>query len=271
MDVKLNCVSLQHSRVCSPTIVTRTDVAQHDVIIYDASGGIKSSACANALNPFLNLLRMQARLLHTPREMSRFILSTLKHLCREPRFRHQWRSADHLSTLCHKWFAIPEPLQFDGNDINDALRNVPALKLDIEAEKSSPNKFGIYHNMYRERKNGDRKNHNYYLCDPDGNECVINPPVGKWYDTISSLSELQKECDAIACSTRTTQRELLHDVIDIVSQATHLLAEERPRKRTHLDEEVDNSSTSLSSEPPKSPALSTTLPPVVLVVSCVHC
>jgi hypothetical protein len=90
--------------------------------------------------------------------------------------------------------------------------------------------------------------------------------VGKWYDTIPSLPELQKEYDAVAHSTRTTQRELPHDVIDIVSQATrHLQAEERSRKRTHLDEEVDNSSTSLSSEPPKSPAPSMTLPPVVVV------
>ena len=157
---------------------------------------------------------MQTRLLVTPRERSRFIVSTLKHLCQEPRFRHQWRSADHLSTLCHKWFSIPEPLQFNGNDINDALRKDPALQLDIKAEKSIPNQFGIYHDRYRPRRNDTNRTltHCYYLCDP-GNECVLNPPVGKCYDTIPSLPELQKECDAIACSARTTQRELPHDVI----------------------------------------------------------
>jgi hypothetical protein len=103
------------------------------------------------------------------------------------------------------------------------------------------------------------------LCDPDGNECVTIPPVGKWYDTIPSLLELQKECDAIARSSRTA-RELPPDVIDIVSRARHLAAEERPRKRTRLEEAVDNSSTRLScSEPPQSPALSssTTLEVVI--------
>jgi hypothetical protein len=153
---------------------------------------------------------------------------------------------------------IPEPLLFNGNDLNNALLKDPALKLDIEAEKTAPNRYGIYHDTYRPR--GRRRTHCYYLCDPaDGNECVSSPPVGKWYDTIPSLPELQKECDAIARSTRTL-RELPHDVIDIVSKARHLAAEERPRKRTHLEEEVDNSSTRLPSEPPKSPALSTTLP-----------
>ena len=139
-------------------------------------------------------------------------------MCRIPHFQHQWRTADHLATLCHKWFTIPEPLQFNGNDIDDALRNGPALQLDIKAEKSIPNQFGIYHDIYRPMgpTNTNRKTQCYYLCDP-GDECVLNPPVGKWYDTIPSLPELQKECDAIVCSTRTTQRELPHDVIDIVS------------------------------------------------------
>ena len=88
------------------------------------------------------------------------------------------------------------------------------MKLDIKAEKSALNQFGIYHDTYQPK--GALRNHCYYLCDP-GNECVLNPSVGKWYDTIPSLPELQKECDAIVCSTRTTQRELPHDVIDIVS------------------------------------------------------
>jgi hypothetical protein len=140
-------------------------------------------------NPLSNHLKMQASLCPPPRERSQFILSTLKHLCREPRFRHQWRSADHLSTLCHKWFSIPEPLQFNGDDINDALRKDPALQLDIKAEKSIPNQFGIYHDIYRPMgpTNTNRKTQCYYLCDP-GNECVLNPPVGKWYDTIPCVS-----------------------------------------------------------------------------------
>jgi hypothetical protein len=129
---------------------------------------------------------MQARLLLSPTERSRFIRSTLKHLCREPRFRHQWRTAEHLATLCHKWFTIPEPLQFDGNDLNSALLKDTALKLDIDVEKSAPNQFGIYHNMYRPSV-ANRKMHLYYLCDPDRKECVNSPPVGKaWYDTIPS-------------------------------------------------------------------------------------
>jgi hypothetical protein len=66
------------------------------------------------------------------------------------------------------------------------------------------------------------------------------------------------------------QRQLPADVIDIVSRARYL-AEERPTKRTHLEEKADNSSTSLSSTPPESPALSMTvelvLPSAVVVVS----
>jgi hypothetical protein len=129
---------------------------------------------------------MQAWLLVPPKERSRFILSTLKHLCHERRFRHQWRTADHLATLCHKWFTIPEPLQFNGSDLNNALLKDPALKLDIKAEKSATNQFGIYHDRYQPWRNDENrtKTHCYYLCDP-GNECVLNPPVGKkWYDTV---------------------------------------------------------------------------------------
>jgi hypothetical protein len=208
---------------------------------------------------------MQARLSLPPRERSRFIRSTLKHLCHEPRFRHQWRTADHLATLCHKWFTIPEPLQFNGNDLNNALLKDPALKLDIVAEKSAPNQFGIYHDTYRP-KDTNRKTQCYYLCDPDSKECVNSPPVGKaWYDTIPQIFD---EIQALERATRTL-RELPHDVIDIVARARYL-AEERPTKRARLDEEADNSS-SLSSATPKSPApLSTTielLPPVVVVLS----
>jgi hypothetical protein len=87
---------------------------------------------------------MQASLRVHLEERSRFIWSTLRHLGREPRFRHQWRTADHLATLCHKWFTIPEPLKFDGKDLNNALLKDPAMKLDIEAEKSDL--FGMTEN-----------------------------------------------------------------------------------------------------------------------------
>ena len=163
---------------------------------------------------------------------------------------------------------IPEPLQFNGNDFNCDLLKGSALKLDIDAEKSASNQFGIYHDEYRPKAQdaNRRRTHCYYLCDPDSKECVNSPPVGKaWYDTIPQIFD---EIQALERATRTL-RELPHDVIDIVARARYL-AEERPTKRARLDEEADNSS-SLSSATTKSPAtLSTTielLPPVVVVVS----
>jgi hypothetical protein len=116
------------------------------------------------LNSFFIPLMTQASFLIHPGERSRFIRSTLKRLCREPRFRHQWRPADHLATLCHIWFTIPEPLQFNGNDLNNALLKDPALKLDIQVDKSAPNQFGIYHNTYWP-SDANRKIHFYYLCE----------------------------------------------------------------------------------------------------------
>jgi hypothetical protein len=177
----------------------------------------------------------------------------LKHLCQEPRFRHQWRTAEHLSILCHKWFTIPEPLQFNGSDINDALRKDPALKLDIKAEKSVPNQFGIYHDTYRQRRDGNKKHHYYYLCDP-GNECVINPPVGKkWYDTIQDISS---EIQALGCPTRTQEqeRQFPADVIDLVSKAKAIV-QERDKlvdngqnvKRRHLLDAYDCNGDSITS------------------------
>jgi hypothetical protein len=174
---------------------------------------------------------MQTRLLVPPHERSRFILSTLKHLCRERRFQHQWRTADHLATLCHKWFTIPEPLQFNGNDLNNALRKDPALKLDIKGEKSTPNQFGIYHDTYRPRRDdaNRQKTHCYYLCDP-ANDCVINPPVGKkWYDTIPQV--IDEEIQALERATRNKeQRQFPPDVIDLVSKAKALV-QQRDKER----------------------------------------
>jgi hypothetical protein len=44
---------------------------------------------------------------------------------------------------------IPKPLQFNADDLNNALLKDAALKLDMKAEKSAPNQFGIYHDTYR--------------------------------------------------------------------------------------------------------------------------
>jgi hypothetical protein len=102
-------------------------------------------------------------------------------MCREQRFRHQWRTADHLAALCHKWFPIPEPLHFTGNDVNTALLRDSILKLDIAVEKSSPNEFGIYHDAYRPWDANNRKSlHCYYLCNPEHKECVKSSPVAQW-------------------------------------------------------------------------------------------
>jgi hypothetical protein len=158
------------------------------------------------------------------------------------------------------YYDIPEHLKFNGNDLKDELRKDPAIKIDITRDQKLPNLHGIYHDQYRP---GKQNVHCYYACKP-GTEHVHAPTTGKWYDSIPSIPELQKECEAIARSTLAL-RELPQDVVDIVSRVRHL-AEERPTKRTCLDEEADNSS-SLSSAPLKSLALSTTielLPPVAV-------
>jgi hypothetical protein len=81
---------------------------------------------------------------------------------------------------------IPEPLQLKGNDLNNDLQKDPALKIDILAEKLSPNQFGIYHDTYRPTGDGNGRLHCYYLCDPDGNECFNHSPVGMaWYDAVT--------------------------------------------------------------------------------------
>jgi hypothetical protein len=167
---------------------------------------------------------MQASLLLPQVDRFRFIRSTFKHLRSEPRFQHKWRTADDFATLCHKWFTIPEPLQFNGNDLNSALLRDPSLKLDIKAEKSAPNQFGIYHDTHRP-KDSNRRSHCYFLCDPANNECVINPPVGKkWYDTIEDISN---EIQALGCATRAQEqeRQFPADVIDLVSKAKAIVQE----------------------------------------------
>ena len=181
---------------------------------------------------------MQASLLLPQVDRFRFIRSTFKHLRSEPRFQHKWRTADDFATLCHKWFTIPEPLQFDGNDLHKALQKDPALKLDIKAEKSAPNQFGIYNDKVRPRRDNVNRqpSHCYYLCDPNANECVIKPPVGKkWYDTIEDISN---EIQALGCATRAQEqeRQFPADVIDLVSKAKAIVQE----RDKEIDKLVDN-------------------------------
>ena len=151
------------------------------------------------LNLFFNPLKMQASLLLPPRERSRFILSTLKHLCREPRFQHQWRPADHLAALCNKWFTIPEPLQFTGNDLNSALLRDPVLKLDIRAEKLTPNQFGIYHDTCRPM---DTKK--VFIATTCVTQMARNASrVSQWEKHGNTLpQDFDEEIQAVECATR---------------------------------------------------------------------
>ena len=212
-----------------------------------------------------NMSSAQMILFHKPRDRSRFILGTFRHFCRMTRFQHKWRPAEHWTALMHLYYDIPESLRFNGDDLKDELRRDPAMRIDIKRHHKLPNLHGIYHDQYRPDK---KKNiHCYYACKP-GEEHVHAPPTGKWHDSIPSIPELEKECQAVARSTR-TQRELPHDVIDIISRVSHL-AEERPTKRTRLDEEEADNSTSLSASLKSTPALRSTtiellpLPPVVV-------
>jgi hypothetical protein len=71
--------------------------------------------CSSSRGPktfirFFIHLKIQFRLWVLPEERSRFMLSTLNHLCREQHFRHRWRPVNHLATLCHEWLTIPKPL-----------------------------------------------------------------------------------------------------------------------------------------------------------------
>jgi hypothetical protein len=44
--------------------------------------------------------------------------------------------------------------------------------------------------------------HCYYACKPGEEYVHVLPKEKKWYDSISSIPKLQKECDAIARSTQ---------------------------------------------------------------------
>jgi hypothetical protein len=137
---------------------------------------------------------------------------------------------------------IPEPLHFNGNDLNNALLRDPALKLVFFAEKSAPNHLGIYHDTYRP-DDASRSLHCYYLCDPDHKECVKSPPIGKaWYDTIPELID---KIEALELASRKKeQRQFLADMIDLVCKANALVNEkdklenERETKKRHLIESI---------------------------------
>ena len=112
------------------------------------------------------------------------------------------------------------------------MRKDPALKLDILAEKSAPNQFVIiYHDTYRQTRRGNGRLHCYYLCDPDGNECVNHPPVGMaWYDT--AVPQVDSEIQVLEHVTRLVnkeQRQFPVDVIDLVAK-TNALTQERDNK-----------------------------------------
>jgi hypothetical protein len=78
------------------------------------------------------------------------------------------------------------------------------MRIDIKRHHKLPNLHGIYHDQYRP---DTKKNiHCYYACKP-GEEHVHAPPTEKWHDSIPSIPELEKECQAVARSTR-MQREL---------------------------------------------------------------
>jgi hypothetical protein len=125
----------------------------------------------------------------------------------------------------------------------------PALKLDMKAEKSVPNQFGIYHDTYRPRRDDANRRvaHCYYLCDPDGNKCVNSPPVGKWYDTVPQSFDEEIQALERASRNKEEQRQFPADVIDLVSKAKHALVhkrdkleDERAAKRSRLLE-INNS------------------------------
>jgi len=125
------------------------------------------------------------------------------------------------------------------------------LKLVFSAEKSAPNHLGIYHDTYRP-DDASRSLHCYYLCDPDHNEYVKSPLIGKaCYDTIPELID---EIEALERASRNKeQRQLPADVVDLVSKANALvhesdkLEDERAAKRRR-QLEINNSSHSSNSE-----------------------
>jgi hypothetical protein len=156
------------------------------------SGGIASFLSTN-----MSFTQMRLCLQQTDR--FRFILGIFRHFCRETRFQRKWRPTEHGTTLKHLYHDIPEPLKFNGNDLSNVLRKDPSMQNEIKRDQNLPNLHGIYRDQY---KPSWQNTHRCYVCKP-GEEYVHATPKGKkWYDSISSIPELQKECDTIAHSTQ---------------------------------------------------------------------
>jgi hypothetical protein len=137
----------------------------------------------------------QLRLYLKPEDQSRFILGTFKHFSRERRFQRKWQPTEHWTALMHMYYDKPEPLKCNGNNLKDELRKDPVMKTNIKQDHKLPNLHGIYHDQYRP---GKQNIHCYYACKPVKAH-VYAPSTGeKWYESIPSIQEILKECEAIA-------------------------------------------------------------------------
>ena len=145
---------------------------------------------------------------------------------------------------------IPEPLQFNANDLNNALLKDPALKLDMQAEKSAPNQLGIYHDTYRPKET-KRRNHCYYLCDPDGNDHVnTSSSLGKaWFTTIPDMMD---DIQALERATHNKERRHFPPAAQFKRQnkegdgtaAKRLCQDSTPTSSSHTEQAPACSSTS---------------------------
>ncbi len=113
----------------------------------------------------------------------------------------------------------------------------------MKAEKLTSNQFGIYHDTYRP-KDTKQRNHCYYSRDPDGNDQVNSPPIGKaWYNTFPRLDD---EIPALERATwnNKVQRQFPPGIIELVSNANQALQhknqnnddDERAAKGLHQSE-----------------------------------
>ena len=157
----------------------------------------RAGADASFLSKNMSSSQMRLSLQHANR--SWFILGTFKHFCRVTHFQRKWRPTEHWTTLMQLYHVIPEPLKFNGNDLSNVLRKDPSMQIEIKWDQDLPNFHGIYRDQY---KPGWRKTHCYYACKPGEEYVHALPKEKKWYDSISSIPKLQKECDAIARSTQ---------------------------------------------------------------------
>jgi hypothetical protein len=97
--------------------------------------------CAGADASFLstNMSSAQLRLSLQHADRSWFILGTFKHFGCATHFQCKWHPAEHWMAQMHLWYDIPEPLKFNGNDLNDELRRDKAMKMDIKQNHKLPN------------------------------------------------------------------------------------------------------------------------------------